>query len=346
MSKVTIHDVASAAGVSVSTVSNVMNGKGRVADETATAVRAVIAELGFAPRLNRRRRQNLANQHQEAQAVPVRQGQVLLLIPDPNPAAAHTYQLGRITAALAEALGEFEVDVVSASLPADGRLPYCLEQGQMQGVALRAGELTASQKEALQGMPCVEFFGVGFDAPGDQVVVDNEGIGRMAVDYLRERGCTRLVGLSPDRRHPSFHLRLQGFDFGARLGEIGAELVEFERGCSLREALPAAEEGLGVFVAGYDHFNEPEAMDGWLAEAGLTEANGVTVIGTAPDVLRHATISASPERVGRHCAEQLAWRIQSPHADRRRIMIEPRLVAGVEIRKQRISEEPARRLSS
>lgn len=45
----TIHDVARAAGVSVSTVSNVLTGNRPVAEETRTRVLQVVAELGFRP---------------------------------------------------------------------------------------------------------------------------------------------------------------------------------------------------------------------------------------------------------------------------------------------------------
>lgn len=48
---ITIHDVARAAGVSVSTVSRVLNGKDDVAPETFQKVQAVIAELGYASSL-------------------------------------------------------------------------------------------------------------------------------------------------------------------------------------------------------------------------------------------------------------------------------------------------------
>lgn len=45
--KITIHDVALAAGVSVSTVSLVLNGKGRISTATGERVNAAIEELGF-----------------------------------------------------------------------------------------------------------------------------------------------------------------------------------------------------------------------------------------------------------------------------------------------------------
>ena len=62
-SAITIHDVAAAAGVSVTTVSRVLNDKDDVAQETSARVRAVIRELGYASSLAARsmrsRRSNL-----------------------------------------------------------------------------------------------------------------------------------------------------------------------------------------------------------------------------------------------------------------------------------------------
>jgi LacI family transcriptional regulator len=48
---ITIHDVAKEAGVSVSTVSRVLNGKDDVAEETVEKVQAVVRELGYASSL-------------------------------------------------------------------------------------------------------------------------------------------------------------------------------------------------------------------------------------------------------------------------------------------------------
>jgi LacI family transcriptional regulator len=62
-SAITIHDVAAAAGVSVTTVSRVLNDKDDVAPETSARVRAVIHDLGYASSLAARslrsRRTNL-----------------------------------------------------------------------------------------------------------------------------------------------------------------------------------------------------------------------------------------------------------------------------------------------
>ena len=45
--RVTLRDVAQAAGVSLKTASNVINGSGRMTDETRTKVETVIKGLGY-----------------------------------------------------------------------------------------------------------------------------------------------------------------------------------------------------------------------------------------------------------------------------------------------------------
>jgi DNA-binding LacI/PurR family transcriptional regulator len=54
-SNITIADVAKTAGVSVSTVSRILNGKQDVAAETRERVQQVIAELGFRPHAQAKR---------------------------------------------------------------------------------------------------------------------------------------------------------------------------------------------------------------------------------------------------------------------------------------------------
>ena len=49
MSKITIHEVAKRAGVSITTVSRVLNNRGYISEETRSKVQASIKELGFIP---------------------------------------------------------------------------------------------------------------------------------------------------------------------------------------------------------------------------------------------------------------------------------------------------------
>jgi DNA-binding LacI/PurR family transcriptional regulator len=295
-----------------------------------------MAELGYEPRPNRRRMDNLAVERQVDEAeFKASAGQVLLLIPDPNPAAAHTYQMQGIARGAAEWLGEFGLDMITGSMGADGRLPYCLRKRQVQGVILRTGPLTVQQQKTLAQLPCVQFFSTDYDSPGDQVVTDNEAIGRMAAEHLIRQGCDQLVALNPDHGHPAFHQRAQAFDFGVRIAGLTAKVVEVAQGSRLRDRFPEinCRSKLGIFIVGYDRFNDPPVVNRQLAQAGLTVENGVHIIGAtaASAEVDHPVIAVAPERIGRHAAEQLVWRMQHPDADRRRIMIEPRLVEAVSV---------------
>ncbi|XNM59156.1 LacI family DNA-binding transcriptional regulator [Escherichia coli] len=93
--KITIHDVALAAGVSVSTLSLVLSGKGRISTATGERVNAAIEELGFV-------------RNRQASALRGRQSGVIGLI-----VRDYLRRFAELTAGLTEAL------------EAQGRMVFC-----------------------------------------------------------------------------------------------------------------------------------------------------------------------------------------------------------------------------
>ncbi len=324
--KATIYDVAEAAGVSTASVSSVLNGRDEVSPETKATIRAVMAELGYTPRAYTRKK----NPPDPSNPMPVKHGQVLFLVPDPDPASGKTYQMQRVMRGAASFFAEFGLDMLVANAPADGRVPLCLREKQVKGVILRSGgELSPELKNALKNVPCVEFFSPQVNEHWDGVVVDEQAAGQMAFEYLHDHGCQSFAVLNVSRENISFHFRAQTFCLAASQAGFVVDKRELTDGECLRDVMPSRpsrKKKLGIFITGYNSVNSPEAVDDWLGKSGLTLDRGVEIICFGAESGMHPTLLATLERIGRHCAEQVVWRMQHAMADPRRIMVTPQLV--------------------
>ena len=322
--RTTIYDVAKAAGVSAAAVSSVLTGRKLVSAETAARIRAVITELGYQPRPYKNRA--LKRKESASKAG----GQILFLVGDTNPESSRTYQMQKVVLGASMLFAEFGLDMLVSNLSANGGVPLCLKKNQVKGVILRSGEkLPAGLTKALSGFPCVEFFRPGMSSKWDGVVVDDEKGVHLAVNHLLARGCTELIGISPDRKNRSLHFRLRMFRFAAEEAGVKVTIHEVEEGQSIERILPARPRGqkhLGIFICGYNEVNRPDDIAVRLKEKGLVTEHQVHVVdfATIPSV-SHPSLVVSLERIGRHCAEQVVWRLGHPDADQRRIMIAPTL---------------------
>lgn len=331
--KPTIRDVALAAGVSTASVSYVLNGRGKVAAETAQRIRQVMHEMGYRARTSQVRADNLARAASDAdgKALSAR-GQVLFLASDPQPGASRTYQLQRIAAGAEAWMEEFSLEMILGRMGYAGQVPLCLENPSLNGVILRgpAQELSEEQCTALKARPCVEFFGQVPHDMWDQVSIDNVALAHDAAKFLMQAGCERVVILNPDDAHEVFYLRASTLEFRLRSRGVPCDMRVCRPGESLAAFLPGIQnrERLGVFVAGYNATNPPTVVEESLLAAGLHPRQNVPVLGVSPVPLGHATLYISLEGLGRNCAEQLIWRMQHPKADTRRILMKPVLREG------------------
>lgn len=327
--RTTIYDIAAAAGVSITTVSDVLNGRDRVAEETADRVRAVMAELDYKPRPNKRRRSNAsAARHPRQQG---RRQQIALLVPDAAPAAAQTELVRSISVGAAGYLREFEHDLITTVLRPDGSLPLCIQRRQVDGVLVRGGRLGEAALAQLEAMPCVWLFSFGADYCGDRVSPDEEEVGRLAARHLLEQGCERYAVISPDAAHPSFHLRSQSFALTLSTRGCPVEVLSAPPGGSvapLLAGLPVGAGRLGLFFAGYNGQNSPVRVEAMLSEAAIsTGEGGVVLVGQADGGwLGYPRITIAPVRLGRTAAEQLVWRMSHMDAEPRRVLLAPQLV--------------------
>jgi DNA-binding LacI/PurR family transcriptional regulator len=218
---VTMHDVASAAGVSVKTVSNVVNGYLHVRPETRLRVQAAIDELGY--------RMNVSARNLRAR----RTGMITLAVPELS--LAYFAELADLVIRAAE---EHDYTVLIEQTSAS----RSREQEVLSGSHQRLTDGLIFSPLAL-GQDDIALFDVPyplvvlgervFGAPADHVTMNNVEAARAATLHLVTLGRTRiaLLGAHPGESVGSAGLRMRGYEqalaearipFDARLvGEAG-----------------------------------------------------------------------------------------------------------------------------
>ncbi|MBT2499576.1 LacI family DNA-binding transcriptional regulator [Agromyces sp. ISL-38] len=218
-------DVARHAGVSIATVSNVINGKGRVTEDTATRVRESVAALGF-----------------------VRNDAARML------ATGSTNSIGMVLADLDNSLF---VDMAhGAQQGADGNGHRLLlgnaactidrqdDYLRLFDEARVAGVLLAPMEDSLAGIERMRSHGrpivlLNYQQDGADcctVLVDNEMVGYLAARHLIDNGRRRLAFLAGKDYYQPVHARREGVrraaaeTSGVTLEEIDTDGLLFEHG--------------------------------------------------------------------------------------------------------------------
>jgi LacI family transcriptional regulator len=199
--EVTLADVAEYAGVSASTASRALNGRGELSDETRAAVIAAAGVLQFEPSL-------LARSLRTRTTWTV--GFVVPDVSSPFYAAA----LKGAQAALEES--GYRVLLMDSGQGVDGELAALrtLLNHQIDGLLLSTVGIPAERFEELvarRGTPCVFFDSVLPGAGEGSVLLENsDGIDRL-VDHLVSHGHRRIGLLAGSREESSGRQRLDAF---------------------------------------------------------------------------------------------------------------------------------------
>ncbi|MET8249235.1 LacI family DNA-binding transcriptional regulator [Streptomyces sp. NPDC005202] len=199
--RVSLKDVAERAGVSIKTVSNVVNNYPHVTPAMRARVQEAIDELGYRP--------NLTARHLRKG----RTGIIALAVPElGNPYFAE------LATAVIDAAAEHEFTVLLDHTRGRREQEVLVSQGfrgrVIDGLILSPLELEA---EDLQGrsddVPLVLLGEREYDAPHDHIAIDNVAAARAAVRHLLGRGRTRIayLGARTDSANRPAHLRLAGW---------------------------------------------------------------------------------------------------------------------------------------
>ncbi|MEU6579037.1 LacI family DNA-binding transcriptional regulator [Streptomyces sp. NPDC046805] len=238
--RVSLKDVAERTGVSIKTVSNVVNNYPHVTPALRARVQQAIDELGYRP--------NLTARHLRKG----RTGIIALAVPElGNPYFAE------LAGAVVDAAAEHDFTVLLDHTRGDREQELLVSQGfrarVIDGLILSPLEL---EDDDLRGraddVPLVLLGEREYDLPFDHIAIDNVAAARTAVRHLLDRGRTRIayLGARTDSANRPAHLRLDGWR---------TELTA--------AGLPAPDD-LIVPVGGWDRHHGAQAM-ARLLDAGV-----------------------------------------------------------------------------
>jgi DNA-binding LacI/PurR family transcriptional regulator len=182
--RVRLRDVAERAGVSVKTVSNVVNGYRHVSPEMRARVQAVLDEMGYAPNLSARSLRA------------GRSGVVALALPElDNPYFAEL--AGAVVAAAAERGWTVLIDQTDGIREREQEVAGGLRHHLIDGLILSPVALGVDDlaRRTDEDIPLVLLGEKVVDGPVDHVAIDNVAAARAATEHLVALGRTRIAAI-------------------------------------------------------------------------------------------------------------------------------------------------------
>lgn len=335
MSVVSVRDVALRAGVSVGTVSNVMNHPDKVAPSTVTRVRAAIDELGFI-------RNDAARQLRDGRSKTI--GLIVLDVRNPFfTDVARGAEEKAATAGLMVTLGNSDENTEREATYLD-----LFEQQRVHGVLISPYADVEDRLRRLRarGIPAVLVDRTSEDASFSSVSVDDLAGGRLATEHLISQGRRRIafVGGPLDIRQVSD--RLEG---ARRAVGVNAD-VTLE--IFATEALSVlAGRAVGAEIVGRAPADRPDAIFAAndLVAMGILQALMMQSTVQVPDeialigyddidfasaaVVPLSSIRQPSTLIGQTAVDILLYEAANPLAEPQQVVFQPELVVRASTRR-------------
>ncbi|WP_322787770.1 LacI family DNA-binding transcriptional regulator [Hamadaea tsunoensis] len=320
-----LKDIAKHAGVSLATVSNVVNGYRPVGEATRERVQQAIDELGYTP--------NLSARHLRRG----RTGVIALAIPELN--NPYFAELAGFAIREARNLGyTLLIDYTDGDRDTELTLAEGFREQIIDGIILSPVQITRGDILGRSSdLPLVLIGESVFDVPHDHIAIDNLAASHAAVQHLvsLDRRRIAFVGAHEDVNRQPAHLRLSGYrEALATAGlpvdpSLVATATQFGRAdglTAMRTLLALPEPPDAVFA--YNDLIAIGAMRA-ITEAGLRIPEDVAVIGfddveegrfSNPTL---TTIAPDKEHIGRLAVRSLVDRVEGKAVDAPRDVASP-----------------------
>lgn len=230
--KISIEDVARRAGVSITTVSRVINNVATVTKDNRVKVEEAVAHLRFKPNIAAQRLASGLN------------NSVGLVMPG-YPGVFHSFYAIELIRGVGHACETLGLDLIFHIT--DGNKP--LNPHTMGGIIF--ADIIENRKQVQdvleEGIPCIVINNIVKDLDVNYIAVDNIKGGKIAADYLISLGHKRIATVTGNVNTQAGALRLEGFQEALARKDIPLPDEYIYKGdYSRRSARSAAEHLLGL----------------------------------------------------------------------------------------------------
>ncbi|WP_043582800.1 LacI family DNA-binding transcriptional regulator [Geminisphaera colitermitum] len=204
----TVTDIARHAGVSVGTVSRVLNGATNISPDNLDSVQRAISKLGYkkhlpAPKPLMARKL----------AADDRTGNIGMVFAGAGQAWTNHPLFAAYTLGVEQACQQSGVHALVEISSDDSMLPRCVVERKIDGLLVKStSTVPAFVKQLPADLPVVF---IGLNDPSvalPQVAPDSLGSGWLVADYLWQRGHRRIAFVCTNATHPQFITRQQGIE--------------------------------------------------------------------------------------------------------------------------------------
>lgn len=338
----TLQDVAARAGVSIVTVSRVINNSPLVRAKLSEKVQAAIKELSYvAPamekRIKKRRATTAWRAHQTI-------GLILAGVFDFKWICDHSPVYSYVIQGIQNALRELNFGLAIHQVPKLETLTSLPRHLRVDGLIFLSKSFTSQWPEELKQYPIVTVMGALLDKPCDHISYDNVAVGRVAADFFLSRGLND-VAVIYSNSGPRDILRERADSFIQQMHYAGGAVLPLQRQDILRYGKDTHEMDDAVLREFIDQFAAQSPMPKGLfltldmmaplvyrllQEKGIRPGHDVQIIGCnneRPFLAgldpRPVTIDIEAEKIGHRAVQQLIWRMQNRDEPYVKILIEP-----------------------
>jgi DNA-binding LacI/PurR family transcriptional regulator len=309
--RVTINDVADAAGVSITTVSHALNGKGRISEETRQRVAETAAKLGYRPSASAR---SLAGGRSGIIGL-----SFTVISGQPGAFGGFGFFNDLLHSATATAL---ELGYALITCPDDEEAVARLARLEPEGCIVvdptRSQPMVEHARRTATPLVTVGRVPDGGDEPW--VDNDHEDAARLAIDHLRKQGARRIAIISPGPEHSYTADGVDGFervcsDLGVEpvVEYVDGDLAETDGFQAAKRLLEGDEPPDGIYTM-LDRLGRGAIMAAESLSVSVPEKLKV-VASTDSEVCARAeptltTVDLNPESLGREAVQMLVGRIR------------------------------------